>query len=137
MCKKPCISCPFAFTDVSEQAQAMGCLPSPYDILKIKKETGNNWACHSASNKVCQGLTNHLEEEVMSLTTDTGKLHIQEENFGRFFSRDFLNYKEMHFVFPILLDLNGLQVIKKHEFIQSIKTEVRNKRENNKIVYEY
>ena len=49
-----CKGCPFNFTEESEYAQNMGCLPSPADILEQHKAHGKNWACHE-SLKLCKG----------------------------------------------------------------------------------
>lgn len=55
-----CITCPFAYTDESEQIQNYGCLPTPHDIIQMKRESGHNWSCHANDQIVCQG----LKEEV-------------------------------------------------------------------------
>lgn len=60
--KGACLSCPFACTEESEQAQNYGCLPEPRDILKMKKETNQNWACHSNEKRMCQGFKTFVEE---------------------------------------------------------------------------
>lgn len=66
-----CKSCPFNhYSEESQQVQNYGCLPTHIDILKIKDETGNNWACHSNNKKVCGGLAKHRDVSV-------GKLHLQ------------------------------------------------------------
>lgn len=68
---KMCKSCPFNyFSEESNYAQDMGCLPSPKDILEIKDTTGNNWACHSNNKRVCAGLSKQRD-------TTKGKLHLQ------------------------------------------------------------
>lgn len=66
-----CNSCPFNYcSDESEYAQNMGCLPAPVDVLKIKDETGHNWACHSNNKRICAGLSEHRD-------TSTGGLYLQ------------------------------------------------------------
>lgn len=56
MCKM-CKSCPFNYTEESEYAQNTGCLPNRIEILKLKDETNNNWACHSNNKRICGGLS--------------------------------------------------------------------------------
>jgi hypothetical protein len=69
--KKMCITCPFNhYSEKAAEVQNYGCLPSHKDILRIKDDTGNNWACHSNNNKICGGLTGERD-------TSLGKLHIQ------------------------------------------------------------
>lgn len=56
-----CESCPFAFTDQSEMVQNYGCLPTPYEIVEMKRESGHNWACHSNEKKICSGFNEFIE----------------------------------------------------------------------------
>ncbi|AZV43637.1 hypothetical protein BAOM_3028 [Peribacillus asahii] len=56
-----CECCPFAFTDASEEVQNYGCLPTPYDIIQMKRKTGHNWACHSNEKKICKGFVDHVK----------------------------------------------------------------------------
>lgn len=58
----PCASCPFTHTDKAEVGQNSGCLPTPYQIITMKVETGNNWACHDNCNRVCQGMIQYGHE---------------------------------------------------------------------------
>lgn len=50
-----CKTCPFAFSDESENVQNLGCLPTPQEILRIKRDTGKNWACHDNESRPCAG----------------------------------------------------------------------------------
>lgn len=57
-----CAACPFAFTDRSEYVQSLGCLPSPYEIMVAKRDTGRNWACHDDESRVCAGFVQECRE---------------------------------------------------------------------------
>lgn len=57
-----CECCPFAFTDASEEVQNYGCLPTPYEIIQMKRKSGHNWSCHSNEKKICRGFVTHVEE---------------------------------------------------------------------------
>ena len=68
-----CTTCPFAFTEESEIAQNYGCLPTAGDIVKMKVNTGNNWACHGADT-VCRGFIEYVRDERLPLDLTTGEL---------------------------------------------------------------
>lgn len=78
-----CITCPFAFTDESEQAQNYGCLPTPLDIIRMKRESGHNWACHHNENQKCKGFEDFVKynqesefsvDKMKDIDTSTGNL---------------------------------------------------------------
>lgn len=71
--KGTCPSCPFnaGMNEEAEIAASYGCLPGPGEILQMKRETGNNWACHSDPNKVCTGLCLHAKENSLDMSKGT------------------------------------------------------------------
>jgi hypothetical protein len=74
-----CNSCPFndGLTQEASYVQNMGCLPSSYDIINLKKETGHNWACHSNNEKICSGLKETNKEKNLGLNMKSGGLYLQ------------------------------------------------------------
>jgi len=66
-----CEACPFSFSEKSEYAQGLGCLPAPYDIMKIKSETGKNWACHEdqEEKRLCAGYVAYAKEQGVDYKT--------------------------------------------------------------------
>lgn len=58
-----CRACPFAFTDESERIQNYGCLPSPYEIMQMKKNTGHTWGCHEddEAKTKCRGFMEYMK----------------------------------------------------------------------------
>ncbi|UNA01634.1 DNA polymerase [Bacillus phage vB_BcgM] len=69
-----CITCPFAYTDDSEQAQNYGCLPTEYDIIKMKEDTGHNWACHYDDTVMCGGFITEVKRRRQDLDLTKGGL---------------------------------------------------------------
>lgn len=55
-------TCPFAYTEESEQVQNYGCLPTPLEIMYMRVESGKTWACHSDYNRPCVGAINQLRK---------------------------------------------------------------------------
>lgn len=58
-----CSSCPFSLLPEAEMALNLGCLPEPYEIMKIKRETGKNWSCHRDETMICVGFVEHCREQ--------------------------------------------------------------------------
>jgi hypothetical protein len=65
-----CGGCPFnaGMTEEAEMAQNYGCLPTPGEVVELKRTTGANWACHSDETKVCAGLCHAAEPEQLDLS---------------------------------------------------------------------
>lgn len=64
-----CKTCPFGDGDgwspEAEQAMALGCVPEPWEIMGIKRDTGLNWGCHSAEegkDRICAGFVRECHE---------------------------------------------------------------------------
>lgn len=73
---RACRTCPFSMTEEADRMNNSGCLPSPGEIIQMKVDTGNNWACHSNCNRVCQGLVNESKwwKSAVDLDFTKGKL---------------------------------------------------------------
>ena len=56
-----CNTCPFKGGDEAEQGISLGCLPSVFEIMQIKRETGHNWGCHS-EDRICAGFVEACRE---------------------------------------------------------------------------
>ena len=68
--KGTCPACPFneGMNEEGTEAQFLGCLPSGGDILQMKRDTGNNWACHDHDSRVCTGLCLHAKEHGLDVS---------------------------------------------------------------------
>ncbi len=72
-----CTTCPFSEREEAVQAQNYGCLPTGGDIVRMKRQSGHNWACHSSKTgnlKICKGLCEHIRDEGLNLDTQSGGL---------------------------------------------------------------
>lgn len=86
MCDKDCKSstCPFAFTDESEQIQNYGCLPTPNEIRNMRTKHGKTWACHSDTSKPCVGGVADLKENGLPYHVIDKNLLTEESNWHLF-----------------------------------------------------
>lgn len=75
-CNDSCLACPFNINEVSETAYNLGCLPAPYEIIKIKTQYNLNWECHNGTGKICGGFVAVCKDESIDYTVgdliDTG-----------------------------------------------------------------
>lgn len=84
MCSLKCEGCPFDFfSELSEQIQNYGCLPTPDDIITMRQSHGKTWACHSDLTTPCVGAIQHqaskgLKFKVIdpNLVTSEGEWHL-------------------------------------------------------------
>jgi hypothetical protein len=85
MCDKDCHvygACPFAHTEESEKVQNYGCLPGPYEIIKMRVDHGKTWACHSDRSKPCTGAINYLKENELPYKVVDAELVTDKDDWG-------------------------------------------------------
>lgn len=66
-----CEACPFSCSEEAEKGMNFGCLPAPYDIIEIKKNTDKNWACHEHPKEdvPCAGWAAYAKEHGLDYKT--------------------------------------------------------------------
>lgn len=80
----PECTCPFAFTEASEQVQNYGCLPEPWDIRNMRVHYGKTWACHGDESKPCIGGLKFLKERGEPFKVIDAKLLTLNDNWEDF-----------------------------------------------------
>lgn len=86
MCNKDCEACPFAFTDLSEEVQNYGCLPTPYEIVVMRVVHGKTWACHADYSIPCKGAILFLEDHGQPYKVIDDKLVNETDDWGQYVS---------------------------------------------------
>jgi len=81
-------SCPFAFTDESEQIQNYGCLPTPYEILKMRIDHNKTWACHSDLTKPCKGAIKFLKKKNLPYKVIDLKLVTENDDWSIYINNE-------------------------------------------------
>lgn len=76
--------CPLAFTESSEITQSCGCLPSPYEIMRMRVNHGKTWACHSEPTKPCIGAIKCLKEQGLPHTVIDPTLITEEDDWSAY-----------------------------------------------------
>lgn len=79
-------SCPFAYTEESEQIQNYGCLPTPLEIMYMRLGSGKTWACHSDYNRPCVGAINRLREIGLPYNVIDKKLVSENDDWTKYTS---------------------------------------------------
>ena len=74
--------CPFAYTELSDQIQNYGCLPSPNEIINMRINHGKTWACHSNLNKPCLGAIKNLKKKNLPFKVIDKKLITENDNWN-------------------------------------------------------
>lgn len=82
--QSPECTCPFAFTDISEQCQNYGVLPSPREIVVMRVDHGKTWACHDEPTKPCIGAIKHLKKEGLPYKVIDPVLLTEASDWGRY-----------------------------------------------------
>ena len=69
-----CVTCPFSSNDQAAEVQKYGCLPEPVDIVRMKRESGHNWACHGDESVMCGGFARYVTRRHPDLDLKQGGL---------------------------------------------------------------
>lgn len=77
-------ACPFAFSDLSEQIQNYGCLPTPQEIVVMRVHHGKTWACHEDTTKACAGAIQHLKRNGLPHTVIDPQLVTEKDPWEQF-----------------------------------------------------
>ena len=77
-------SCPFAFTEESEQIQNYGCLPTPREIMNMRINHGKTWACHSNPDKPCLGAMEYLNRYGHPFKVIDRELVTEEDDWSKY-----------------------------------------------------
>lgn len=78
-------ACPFAWwTEISNEAQNYGCLPSPFDIVNMRVHHGKTWACHSEQTVPCLGAINYLKEKGLPYKVLDNVLITELDNWNKY-----------------------------------------------------
>lgn len=80
-------SCPWAFTEESEQIQNYGCLPTPMDIVRMRINHGKTWACHSNTDKPCLGTILALQEKGLPFKVIDPKLITEKDDWSLYVTK--------------------------------------------------
>ena len=75
-------SCPFAYTDKSEQAQNYGCLPTPQEIVNMRTDHDKTWACHSNPTMPCLGAIRALKKKGLDNKVIDKELLTEKSNWN-------------------------------------------------------
>lgn len=74
--------CPFAYTEISDQVQNYGCLPSPLEIINMRVIHGKTWACHENTQKPCLGAISHLRKNNLPYKVIDTKLLTEQDEWN-------------------------------------------------------
>lgn len=74
--------CPFSFTEESDYIQNLGCLPSPYEIIKMRQDHGKTWACHSEPSKPCLGAIRYQKKQGLLYKVVDHKLVTEKDDWS-------------------------------------------------------